>query len=125
MFRLRTKTDFDSAHHLVGYDGKCVRMHGHLWEVETFILGKELDDQGMVVDFGVIKAHVNDIVNKLDHQVLNEVMETDHPTSENVAKYIFEYLQEHMPVDDNVQLEKVRIWETPRSYAEYFEGDEF
>ncbi len=121
MFRLRTKTDFDAAHFLEGYEGKCKRMHGHLWVVEVFVIGETLDEIGFVMDFGDIKTALKAIINHLDHYVLNErVPEMGNPTCENVAKYIYNELKPAIP--EAGELEKVRVWETPRSWAEYFEG---
>ena len=120
MYRLRTQTDFDAAHHLENYEGKCARLHGHLWVVEVFVLGKELDKAGLLVDFGVIKTALNKITDgRLDHQNLNDIKEIGNPTCENVARYIFSSLKPSIPKE--VLLEKVRVWETPRSWGEYFE----
>jgi len=119
MYRLRVKTDFDAAHWLDDYEGKCSNLHGHLWIVEVFILGEKLDKAGMVMDFGDIKAALKGIVDELDHTCLNDTREIGNPTSEHIAKYIYEYMKPKIPAT-NI-LEKVRIWENPRSWCEYFE----
>ncbi len=120
MFRLRTKTDFDAAHWLEDYEGKCARLHGHLWVVEAFVTGEELDEIGFVMDFGVIKDALKEIINDLDHYCLNdEVPDIGNPTCENVAKYIYNRLKPAIP--EAGQLEKIRVWESPRSWCEYFE----
>jgi len=118
MFRLRAKMDFDAAHFLEDYEGKCANMHGHLWVVEVFVLGEKLDEAGMVMDFGDIKSVLKEIVGKLDHTLLNDTKEIGNPTSENIAEYIYYYMKPRIPKE----LEKVRIWETPRSWCEYFES---
>lgn len=119
MYRLRTKTDFDAAHYLENYEGKCANLHGHLWVVEVFVTGEELDIAGMVMDFGVIKVALKEIIEKLDHSCLNDIKEIGNPTCENVAKYIYEFMNPRIPKEGT--LEKVRVWETPRSWCEYFE----
>lgn len=119
MYRLRTKMDFDAAHYLEKYEGKCARMHGHLWVIEAFVLGKELDETGFVVDFGVIKSALKVIIDKLDHTLLNDTEEIGNPTSENLARYIYYLLRPTLP--KVVQLEKIRVHESPRSWCEYFE----
>ncbi|MCW4005286.1 MAG: 6-carboxytetrahydropterin synthase QueD [Candidatus Bathyarchaeota archaeon] len=117
MYRLRIETEFDAAHNLKGYEGKCANLHGHTWKVETFIVGKELDSIGMIMDFGLLKKRLTEITETLDHSYLNDKAEIGNPTSENIAKYIFD----QMKLPDGVKLEKVRIWESPRSWCEYYE----
>lgn len=121
MYRLRTKTDFDAAHWLEGYEGKCSRLHGHLWVLEAFVVGETLDKIGFIMDFGVIKEALREIVNDLDHYCLNDdVPEIGNPTAENLARYIYNRLKPTIP--DTGRLEKIRVWESPRSWCEYFES---
>lgn len=61
-------------------------MHGHNWRVTVECRAEELDRNGMVVDFSVIKRCVVDVV---DHKVLNEVLPFN-PTAENIARWIVE-----------------------------------
>jgi len=117
MYRLRIESTFDAAHKLVGYNGKCARLHGHTWKVEVFVTGEKLDEIGMLVDFKILKKRLEEITEKLDHSFLNEIKEIGNPTSENVSKYIFKSLR--MP--NGVRLEKVRVWESPTSWCEYYE----
>ena len=117
MYRLRVETQFDAAHKMIGYEGKCSRLHGHTWKVEVFVVGEKLNAVGVLVDFNVIKERLDEITETLDHSFLNDFKEIGNPTCENVAKYIFKKLK-GLP---DVELEKVRIWESPKSYAEYFE----
>ncbi len=121
MYKLRTKTDFDAAHWLEGYEGKCSRLHGHLWVVEAFVTGEELDEIGFVMDFGVIKTALKEIINNLDHYCLNDIKDIGNPTCENVAKYIYSRLKPSIP--EAGQLEKIRVWESPRSWCEYSESE--
>ena len=48
MYRLRIESQFDAAHKLVGYKGKCSHLHGHSWKVEVFVIGKDLDKTGIL-----------------------------------------------------------------------------
>ena len=118
MYRLRIESHFDAAHKLDGYKGKCARLHGHTWKVEVFVIGEKLDEVGMVVDFEVLKGKVKEITEKLDHTFLNDFKEIGNPTSENIARYIFKNLK---GLPKNVKLEKVRVWESPSSWCEYYE----
>ena len=118
MYRLRIESHFDAAHKLVGYKGKCSRVHGHRWKVEVFVLGEKLNSIGILVDFEVLKQKLEKIVEKFDHSFLNDFKEIGNPTSENISKYIFKNLK---GLPNSVKLEKVRVWESPEAWCEYFE----
>ena len=83
MYILNWKGDFDAAHRLPDYDGKCANLHGHTWKVEVEIKTKALIEDRFVLDFTVLKQ----IVNTLDHKYLNDLIEV--PTAENIAKYFW------------------------------------
>ena len=116
-YRLRVETTFAAAHNIVESNGKCERLHGHTWKVELFVLGEKTKPNGMVIDFAVLKAALEQVIQKLDHTYLNEISEIGNPTSENVAKYIFGHLKKSLP--ETPRLEKVRVWESATSWCEY------
>ena len=58
MYRIRKSVDVDFAHHVRGHQGPCINLHGHTWKLEVEVGASELDDQGFVVDFGVLKRRV-------------------------------------------------------------------
>lgn len=118
MYRLRIESQFDAAHKLVGYKGKCARLHGHTWKVEVFVVGQKLDDIGILVDFKTLKEKLGEITERLDHSSLNDLKEIGNPTSENVSRYICENLK---GLPKTVKLEKVRVWESPNAWCEFFE----
>ena len=118
LYRLRVESHFDAAHKLVGYKGKCAQLHGHTWKVEVFVIGEKSDRIGMLVDFTMLKKKLEEITEKFDHSFLNDFKEIDNPTVENLSKYIFQNLR-NLP--KNVKLEKVRVWESEKSWGEYFE----
>ena len=117
MYRLRVETTFDAAHNILASNGKCERLHGHTWRIELFAIGEKNESTGMVVDFTVLKARLQELADKLDHIYLNELKEIGNPTSENISKYAFDHLKKTIP--DFVKLEKVRVWESPKSWCEY------
>ena len=67
MYELLISDEFEAAHRLPEYDGKCCRLHGHNWRVEAVIRGLELDQSGLLMDFKVLKAHVAEVLSTLDH----------------------------------------------------------
>ena len=117
MYRLRIESHFDAAHKLEGYKGKCSRLHGHRWKVEIFVLGEKLKN-GMLIDLEVLKKRLGRLIDKLDHTFLNEIKEIGNPTVENISRYIFENLRLRLP--KGVRLEKVRVWESEKSWGEYY-----
>ncbi len=119
MYRLRVKSEFDAAHKIDGYQGKCARLHGHTYKVEAFFLTKKLDSIGVSVDLRTLKEKLVKITEQFDHSYLNDFKELGKPTTENVSSYIFQKLKDNLP--DGAVLEKVRVWETPKSWCEYFE----
>ena len=117
MFEVRIETSFSSAHHLLYYKGKCENMHGHNWKVEVTLKGDKLDQSNILVDFKVLKKCVNEIIDYLDHKDINELEEFRgvSPSSEIIAKYIFEQVEKKFPI-----VSRVNVYETPTSCASYF-----
>jgi len=103
MFELKYQCKFDAAHFLPQHKGKCKNLHGHTWTIKV-VCKSELLKEGMVIDFGDIKA----IINELDHQLLNDFMEV--PTAENLAKYLYEKI----PCCYSVE-----VWESDKSSVKY------
>ncbi|MEE8451171.1 MAG: 6-carboxytetrahydropterin synthase [Thermoguttaceae bacterium] len=131
MFCVTQELDFCYGHRLLNYSGKCRHLHGHNARVLITIEASQLDDQGMVLDFGDIKRVVHGWIDEnLDHRmilsrddpmvrVFQEMGEPlylidANPTAENLAKLIGETaLAAGFPVVE------VRFWETPRCHATY------
>jgi len=118
MYLVRVKSHFSSAHNLRGYKGKCEDLHGHNWNVELVAQARDLDNTGMVVDFTDLKKTLKGCVDELDHTNLNNL---DHfrevnPTSENIARYIFEKVSGK---SGGIDIREVTVWETDSSSATY------
>ena len=145
--RITKHFDFESAHALYGYDGKCKNIHGHSYHLYVTVIGQPITDaenakNGMVMDFGDLKVIVKkEIVTKFDHAVVlnensphKELADTinDHshkvvlvpyqPTSENMLLDFSKRIQRQLP--QNVLLHSLKLYETANSYAEWFADDQ-
>src|ERR1700674_3449699 len=85
---------FEAAHRLpnVPPGHKCSRLHGHSYRVEVRVQGDIDPVTGMVIDFAEIKAAFAPLLDQLDHYFLNEVEGLENPTSENLARWIWDHL---------------------------------
>jgi len=119
MYELVVNLDFAAAHHLRGYHGKCESLHGHNWNVTVKVASDGLDSLGMVMDFKELKALCGAIFERLDHKHLNEVapFDTINPTTENLARHIYERLSENLPA--HVTVVEVTTWESADCGAVY------
>ncbi len=118
MYELMIETDFSAAHQLKEAGGGCENLHGHTYKVQVFLEGESLNAAGILVDFREIKERVKKWVDKLDHTYLNESLNGVNPTTENLARYLFERLQEEMSWK-GVRLSKVRVAEAEDSWVGY------
>jgi 6-pyruvoyltetrahydropterin/6-carboxytetrahydropterin synthase len=120
MYELKTITQFGAAHQLKDTGGKCENLHGHNWKVETSVKGEVLDDNGLLVDFNVIKEAVDKIVEGLDHTYLNdlEYFKKRNPSSENIARYIYDRLAKTLNTG-SIKVSKVTVWESDSACATY------
>ena len=110
---------FESAHRLpnVPEGHKCARVHGHSFRVEVHVRGDVGDNSGWVMDFGDLKAIVAPVIGELDHYYLNDIPGLENPTSENIARWLWQKLQPRLPL-----LHKLVVRETCTSGCVYF-GD--
>ena len=120
MYELKIITEFSAAHNLRNFRGKCEALHGHNWKVEVVVSGEELDGSGVVLDFAEVKAATSEVMSEIDHRYLNELpfFIEHNPSSENIARYIFQRLQEKI-TDERVRVQRVTAWESQDACATY------
>lgn len=118
MFEIKKQMTFSAAHHLLNYDGECENQHGHNWLVEAYVKGNNLDKSNILIDYKVLKKEMKKVLDLLDHKDINELkyFENISPSSEILAKFIFNKLKETIP-----NISKVSVWETSTSCATYYE----
>jgi len=122
MYELTIEREFSAAHCLRGYPGACARLHGHNYRVLVTVRGEKLDELGMLMDFGDLGDICEEVLDPLDHTDLNQIPPFDqiNPTSENLARHIYEQLAERLP--PQVQMSAVTVYESARSRATWREG---
>ena len=120
MYELKVITHFAAAHRLTMVGEKCENLHGHNWKIEVYVTGEKLDQAGILVDFGVIKKQVAQIMSILDHKYLNDLepFQNNPPSSENIACFVAQQLQKRFD-DSAVRVSRVTAWESDTSSATY------
>ena len=131
MYQLKTEADFDSAHFLSGYTGKCSNIHGHRWHVEIEIESRKLEkngqERGMLVDFGDLKKELESAkastrrktLEALDEEGFHLVKVPFRPTAENFSEYFFRKMEEK-----GYPVKRAVVYETPNNCAAYRETEE-
>lgn len=119
MFEVAKTLTFDAGHTLEQHHGKCKRPHGHTYSVTVTVRSDTLQLSGsqknMVLDFNDIMDVAKEMIKiYFDHQWLNDTLETDSPTAEFMAKWMFDYLLPKLP-----GLYSIELYETPTSKVIY------
>ncbi|MBN1573890.1 MAG: 6-carboxytetrahydropterin synthase QueD [Deltaproteobacteria bacterium] len=123
MYEVSVKDHFSAAHSLKEIGGGCERIHGHNFKVEVFLKSEELLPDSTVMDFRKLKSHLKDVIDILDHTILNEVPPFDviNPSSENIARFIYDEMRKRL---DELSISgglRVDVWESDNSRASYYE----
>jgi 6-pyruvoyltetrahydropterin/6-carboxytetrahydropterin synthase len=114
--RLTKTFHFEAAHDLPTFpDGhKCRRLHGHSFRFDVVVEGQVDPAKGYLIDYGDIKKAADPIVRQLDHYYLNDIEGLSNPTSEVIAKWLFDKLKPSLPM-----LSSIIVYETCTSACEY------
>ena len=148
-YRVCKTFEIENGHMLSKHPDKCKFPHGHSRRVECVLEADELDEREMVCDFKLLKLILKDYLDQYDHAICMNTedpaysefkkryaervigFEALDPTTEIMAREIFRHLEKSLteycadssiseyPLRDSVRLQKVRVWETSSSWAEY------
>jgi 6-pyruvoyltetrahydropterin/6-carboxytetrahydropterin synthase len=98
-------------------------MHGHNYRVRVWVEADELDELGMVIDFADLRRVVGEVLDPLDHRVINEIPPFDRvsTSAERVAEYVHREVRRRL-VEPRVRVGKVEVWESDGACAVYRHG---
>jgi 6-pyruvoyltetrahydropterin/6-carboxytetrahydropterin synthase len=121
VYELTVESRFAAAHQLRNYKGLCENLHGHNWKVQVTVTADALNEIGLGIDFKEIKEVLHQVLKELDHRFLNDLpmFQTDNPSSELIARWIFERLSERLD-QGHVRVARVTTWESEEACATYF-----
>lgn len=124
MFEVTVEQKFAAGHSLRNYKGRCEKIHGHNWKVEVTITGEQLNSGGMLIDFLDLKAVMNGVIDRIDHEFLNEVppFDTVNPSAENIAWFLHQEIAKGLGGANDrgsVRVSQVKVWETDDASALY------
>jgi 6-pyruvoyltetrahydropterin/6-carboxytetrahydropterin synthase len=125
MFELTVEREFSSGHYLRNYRGRCENPHGHNYKVRITLAGADLDEAGLLLDFKLLKQVMRPVIDRIDHQMLNDLepFTTINPSAENIARYFYQQTSNQLSemTQGRVRVKDCTIWETDTTSATYFE----
>ena len=125
MFEITVQAGFSSGHYLRDYHGKCENPHGHNYRVLVTLVGEDLEPNGLLLDFKLLKQVLKPTVDYLDHQMINDLEPFTqlNPSAENLAKYFFDNTAHELDrlTSGRVRVKDCTLYETDTSFARYYE----
>jgi 6-pyruvoyltetrahydropterin/6-carboxytetrahydropterin synthase len=125
MYEVTVEAGFSSGHYLRNYRGKCENPHGHNYKVRVTLAGRDLDETGLLLDFKLLKQVLRPVIDRIDHQMLNDIEPfiEINPSAENIAHYFYQQtnLQLAEMTAGRVRVKDCTIWETDTTTATYYE----
>ena len=125
MYEVTVDAGFSSGHYLRNYHGRCENPHGHNYKVRVTLVGKELDHTGLLLDFKQLKQVMRPVIDRIDHQMLNDLepFTEINPSAENIARYFYDQTSEQLRemTSGRVSVKNCTIWETDTTSAIYYE----
>lgn len=136
MIECTRRIEFDAAHRVIGHENKCKYVHGHRYVLEITAESSSLNDLGMVVDFGQLKAVMKEWIDKnLDHNIILSREDEElgkfisshtgqgvyyidtNPTAENIALHIKDDVVPGLFKGEVFKISKLKLFETPNCYV--------
>ncbi len=125
MFEVTVEAGFSSGHYLRNYKGKCENPHGHNYRVRVTLRGEALDKAGLLLDFKDLKQVMRPVVDRLDHQMINDLepFTEINPSAENLARYFYGETNRQLAemTAGRVRVKDCTIYETDTTAATYYE----
>jgi len=125
MFEVTVERSFAAGHYLRDYKGKCENPHGHNYKIRVTLAGDRLDHAGLLLDFKDLKDVMKETIERLDHQMMNDVepFTVLNPSAENIARYFYVETSKKVSAVSNqrVRVKEVTVWETDTTTATYRE----
>jgi 6-pyruvoyltetrahydropterin/6-carboxytetrahydropterin synthase len=120
MYEVTVKKTFSAAHRISDIGGKCETLHGHNFLVEVSVSAESLNDDGLLIDFRILKQWTAEVLERLDHKFLNELdyFRKRNPSSEQIARHLFDLIDERARQKE-VHVSRVTVWESESSCATY------
>lgn len=130
------KFAFDAAHRILGYQGKCYKLHGHRYELEITFTAKTQDDLGILFDFAIMKEifgkwiddnfdhnailaigdkELGDFITKTTQQKIYYIEQ--NPTAENIAKHLMYDIFPGLLEPYETSITKLTLYETPNCFV--------
>ena len=121
MFEVTIEETFAAGHALRNYHGRCENVHGHNYRCHVTVEGPQLNAIGLLVDFVELKKAVHAVLDRMDHQWLNDLPPFDalNPSAENMAKHIYDEVSAGLKDMEGLRVASVRLWETDTASATY------
>ena len=120
MYEITITRSFSAAHVLKDIGGKCEGLHGHNFIVDVSLAGPDLNKEGLLLDFRILKEWTDAILDALDHKHLNELPYFTHlnPSAENLARFLHDQVSEKA-AGQHIKVSCVTVWESENARASY------
>jgi len=120
MYEVTIRKSFSAAHLLREIGGKCEELHGHNFIVEISAAAEMLNQEGLVIDFRLLKRWTDEVLDQIDHKYLNELpfFKGMNPSSENIARFLYERIGEKAK-PAKIPLSRVTVWESESARVSY------
>ncbi len=122
MFQIVEEFQITTSHITADSKGEATKIHGHKWHIKVYADAIKLNKFGKIEEFKDFRKNVQNILDKIDHQYLNEIeaFQSTIPTEERAAEVGFELLSKELN-NDNLKISKIELWDYKERKVSYFE----